>query len=140
MNFQHILIIASNISTRDKVTKMGCSEKDNKYRKGQMILKHINITYARHRVESARLTYLGLVNHENDYIFPLICNHPGLPTFAIKLFCKNQMNCNKRDSCHETTYTRLKARKICMRQILVTEIALLMQKIRELTIIQTWLQ
>ena len=33
----------------------------------------------------------------------------------IKLFCKNQMNCNKRDSCHETTYTRLKARKECMR-------------------------
>ena len=34
-----------------------------------MILKHINITYARHRVESARLTYLGLVNHENDYVY-----------------------------------------------------------------------
>ena len=29
----------------------------------------INIAYARHRVESARLTYLGLVNHENDYIY-----------------------------------------------------------------------
>ena len=47
---------------------MRCSEKDNKYRKRQMILKSINIAYVRHRVESARLTYMGLMNHENDYI------------------------------------------------------------------------
>jgi len=49
--------------------KKGCSEKDNKYRKRQMILKSINIAYGRHRVESARLTYMGLMNHENDYMY-----------------------------------------------------------------------
>ena len=65
MNFQHTLIIASKIST-----KKGCFEKDNKYsQKANDLKKNINITYARHREECARLTYLGLVNHEKDYIY-----------------------------------------------------------------------
>jgi hypothetical protein len=41
-----------------------------------------------------------------------------------KTFARSTTFATKTFSCHDTTYTRLEAIKVCMREILVTEIAL----------------
>ena len=56
-----------------------------------MILKSINIAYVRHRVESARLTYMGLMNHENDYIYsPWYVIIPACPHLQQNCFARTK--------------------------------------------------
>ena len=56
-----------------------------------MILKSINIAYVRHRVESARLTYMGLMNHENDYMYsPWYVIIPACPHLEQSCFARTK--------------------------------------------------